>query len=1013
MKKTAVRFLIVYLALFPVLSQAASYVGGETGTTAVNYHPTSTRHFTGTGSWAAIGNHNGVDDESFEFLEGGSSLFSQPVQLEDIKSVEFSTYKLAAQATKDNFYLVLQLGDRKLVFEPRFASDTNEAMNSWTTWSTSSSANRLTLYDQGVSGGGIGFPTLDGAKAGAIDWSSYTANGSGGAIDYRQEQLNNLYLLTNGSFADNFVGYVDGAKITLSDGTVRDLDFEVTGGYTEPQIPGYGAGNDRSAEITSPEKGANVSAALQLSAQLADDDTSDAVNWEVRQGTCAGEGKIVAGNQGGFTDAAYWADNRFSTGLDISSWELGYYCFSFDPREGEGEKAVSAGRDFAVVDTLIPEAAITFPTSESYVAGTMELRGTARDNHLMNYILTVRDAQGNVYASSNEVATTTSFTDKSLLKVDTTLLPNGQYFIDLWVTDTSYNYGIAMAEINFWNAASTRSALISVPAENATVTGSIELRAALSDDDNNDAAVWTLWQGDCSLSGASLAGSDLASSYTWEERQFAATIDATNWEDGAYCFMFDPTEDNAAGNIEPDIRLYRNFQLVNGGDTTAPRVAISAPTEGAKVSGTIDIVGAVTEESLASYALKIYDADGSYRAGMSDDSPAGSFADKVLLSLNTNTITNGAARAVLSATDLAGNTSSSSVHFLVDNPVIITPPEIISPAENAEVSGSVELAVQTYYTDVSDTVDWAVRRGGCSAPAGTVAGDIDGYSDPYSWGNNAFSATVETANWGTGKYCFVFYPQPGEPALQREFTLVLGNPTTPTLLGFKNPTLACGAITNSYLVTVDWSDATDANGIAGYDYSVDYPQADGSRGTWGTFVRNSEYTGSLNEGVHYVKVRAKDAVGNYSEWSNVCTITGDRTAPQVGISAPTAGVTVSGKIDVIGSVSDQNLESYALAVRNDRAETVAASGTISQSAPLADDKLWSWDTTQATNGSYTIWLQARDAAGNERSTAVEVNVYNRPVPTDMDQCKKYGWENFRYLGFKNQGNCVSYVESHK
>jgi hypothetical protein len=35
-----------------------------------------------------------------------------------------------------------------------------------------------------------------------------------------------------------------------------------------------------------------------------------------------------------------------------------------------------------------------------------------------------------------------------------------------------------------------------------------------------------------------------------------------------------------------------------------------------------------------------------------------------------------------------------------------------------------------------------------------------------------------------------------------------------------------------------------------------------------------------------------------------------------------------------------------------------------------------------------------------------------PAPTSKDQCKKGGWKNYPALGFKNQGDCVSYVATH-
>jgi len=109
-------------------------------------------------------------------------------------------------------------------------------------------------------------------------------------------------------------------------------------------------------------------------------------------------------------------------------------------------------------------------------------------------------------------------------------------------------------------------------------------------------------------------------------------------------------------------------------------------------------------------------------------------------------------------------------------------------------------------------------------------------------------------------------------------------PTTPTITGFKNPALPCGSITNSKYNTVDWSDSTDNYELAGYEYFVDYPLPTGTgRGVWNpsSLWSASENYGSLNEGVHYIKVRAKDKSGNVSSWSNTCEITYDSITPEL------------------------------------------------------------------------------------------------------------------------------------
>lgn len=85
--------------------------------------------------------------------------------------------------------------------------------------------------------------------------------------------------------------------------------------------------------------------------------------------------------------------------------------------------------------------------------------------------------------------------------------------------------------------------------------------------------------------------------------------------------------------------------------------------------------------------------------------------------------------------------------------------EILEPEEDEIVFGMVDL-VATYDDgdDVNDdAVQWAVREGTC-APGSNVAGNVGGLTDPYDWDGADFSATVDTAGWAPGMYCFVFNP---------------------------------------------------------------------------------------------------------------------------------------------------------------------------------------------------------------------------------------------------------------
>ncbi len=352
--------------------------------------------------------------------------------------------------------------------------------------------------------------------------------------------------------------------------------------------------------------------------------------------------------------------------------------------------------------------------------------------------------------------------------------------------------------------------------------------------------------------------------------------------------------------------------------------------------------------------------------------------------------------------------------------------QITAPLSETKISESLILGATLTDDDSDDTAVWYIRKGTCAEGGDIIAGNVGDFTNVYNWSSNIFSATLDIDSWSLGNYCFIFDPREDADerslSVSQDFKIVedaVVLPTVPAMLGFKNPNVLCGGITNSYMVTVDWSDSIASSGIAGYDYSIDYPKTDGTRGTWGKFVTISELTGHLGEGVHYIKVRAKDNKGNYSDWSNVCKITGDRTVPTVKITSPDYEARVSGKVEIKGSIADNNLSSYSVVVTNNKNEKVAASGEISQTSNLYKSVLWNWNSAKTANGLYTIRLQAKDAAGNVSSTSTKVYLRssclssgscNLPVLITKDQCKKCGWKKFSYLGFKNQGQCVSYVE---
>lgn len=132
-------------------------------------------------------------------------------------------------------------------------------------------------------------------------------------------------------------------------------------------------------------------------------------------------------------------------------------------------------------------------------------------------------------------------------------------------------------------------------------------------------------------------------------------------------------------------------------------------------------------------------------------------------------------------------------------------------------------------------------------------------------------------------------------------------------------------------------------------------------------------TSSLAAGTYTLMAKAYDAAGNVGQSSNVSvSVVNDTTAPTVSLTAPGNGATVSGTVAITASASDNvgvsKVEFYKDGVLL----------TATNVAPY----LYSWDTTTAANGSYTLTAKAYDNAGNVGQSAnVLVTVNNLVADT--------------------------------
>jgi hypothetical protein len=200
-----------------------------------------------------------------------------------------------------------------------------------------------------------------------------------------------------------------------------------------------------------------------------------------------------------------------------------------------------------------------------------------------------------------------------------------------------------------------------------------------------------------------------------------------------------------------------------------------------------------------------------------------------------------------------------------------------------------------------------------------------------------------------------------------------------------------GLPNNSYEKTNDfyftWNPVTDTSTPVSYEFQSSLnPASSGGVLTtdlWhsGTLTSPTIHSTGAPDGTWYWQVRAKDAAGNFSDWSAIWRVTIDTGAPTVHVTAPGTDQIIKGHAIVIkGTVNDPNFNYYycyvtdahgEVGTRDSLCETAWAAGTPFHSA-FAQTATGTTDGTLGTitlpngqaDGTYTVHVVAKDKAGN-------------------------------------------------
>jgi len=474
------------------------------------------------------------------------------------------------------------------------------------------------------------------------------------------------------------------------------------------------------------------------------------------------------------------------------------------------------------------------------------------------------------------------------------------------------------------------------PSAGSSVAGQVTL-AATASDNVGVAGVWF------TVDGATVGGEDPAAPYS------------TNWNSASVSngsHTLRALARDAAGNTTTSAPVTVTVSNAPPGDTTAPAVSVSAPSEGATVSG-VASVSATASDNVGVVSVQ-FTLNG-VNLGAADTSAP------YTINWSTTGAANGTHVLLAIARDAAGNqTTSASRTVTVSNPAADTTNPTVSfsaPAAGATVSGTATVSASAADAVGVASVQFTLNGVNLGAPDTTAPYTISWNTTGAANGVHVLGAVARDAAGN-------------QASTSRSVTVnnqsTSGDTTLPSV-GLVTPTTGT---TTSGDVVIEAS-ASDNVGIAGVRFTVNGV-------TVGAEVTSAPYritwnSRTVTNGAHGIQAVARDTAGNI-RWTPAATVavnnsTGgsapppapaDTIAPTVSVTGPSTRRTQSGFVTLSASATDSvGVVSVKFLVN----------GTTVGSPVTAAPYLLSWNSATIDNGTHTLTAVAVDAAGNTTTSA--------------------------------------------
>lgn len=570
-------------------------------------------------------------------------------------------------------------------------------------------------------------------------------------------------------------------------------------------------------------------------------------------------------------------------------------------------------------DIIPPTVSFLSPTNYTSVSGTIKVTASASDDSGIKKVDFYKSVLGNYIFLASDTTAPYEF------NLDTTALPNGTNYLKVTAYDLLNNQKEAIIAVSVGNLTDTTlpSIQMTAPLSGALIDSPVFVSVSSSD----NIGVWKV---------EFYKDSDQQPFYIDTSSPYGYTLALPAGVHTLRAKAYDSAGNNATA---PQVA----FTVKETADTILPRVAISGPVNGAVLGGIADI-SVSASDNIGVARVEFYSDNGTVPFSTDLNSPFGTAWD-------TKTFQDGRHTLRAKAYDVAGNSAiSTEIAVTIDNVFPIV--NLSAPQDNSTASGSIVISVSA-----SDNIG---------------IGKINFYRD-----DNILLGTDTSApfsiNWDTikttnGRHTIfaraIDKADNASSSPARVVNIDNGSPDiAPPAVSITSP--LSGAAVAGYVMIEAL--ATDDKKISKVEFYVNNQL----KCSDALISYSCRWSVPLTRGVSYqLHAKAYDASGN-SALSGIVTVNADNILPEVSVSGPTNGATVSGKTVNISAIASDNISVKQIVFY--LADRAVKTITVS---PYQ----FNWDSTQVVNGTHVFYARAYDQIGNEKqSLPVAIRVMNSPI----------------------------------